>query len=131
MLPINLPVVKLSIDETTKQLIKEKKEIQISIDTSIFAEERWEINFPENAKKETVFAYIERVKESGLIEDKALILSHLKALYCFVEGSEIADFKSFCQLFDWSDEEILNKLIEKIKFAFNLVLSQSAANSKN
>jgi len=131
MLNTKLPIVKKSFDETTQKLNVVQEEIEVSVDTSLFAEERWEANFPINAKKETLFAYIERVKDTGLIESKANILSNLKALYCFLEGKDIADFKSFCQLFDLAEGEYLNKLIEKIKFIFELVLKSSTTNSKN
>ena len=129
MIKTKLPVIEKEIAEN-KLVIKEK-EIDVSIDTSLFAEERWEANFPHNAKNETLFAYIERVKNAGLLESKAHILSNLKALYCFMEGDAIADFKSFCQLFDLADGERLNKFVEKIKFVFNLVLSGSAVDQKN
>lgn len=131
MLNTKLPIVKKSFDETTQKLNVVQEEIEVSVDTSLFAEERWEANFPINAKKETLFAYIERIKDTGLIESKANILSNLKALYCFLEGKDIADFKSFCQLFDLAEGEYLNKLIEKIKFIFELVLKSSTTNSKN
>lgn len=131
MLNTKLPIVKKSFDETTQKLNVVQEEIEVSVDTSLFAEERWEANFPINAKKETLFAYIERVKDTGLIESKANILSNLKALYCFLEGKDIADFKSFCQLFDLAEGEYLNKLIEKIKFIFELVLKSSTTDSKN
>ena len=131
MLNTKLPIVKKSFDETTQKLNVVQEEIEVLVDTSLFAEERWEANFPINAKKETLFAYIERVKDTGLIESKANILSNLKALYCFLEGKDIADFKSFCQLFDLAEGEYLNKLIEKIKFIFELVLKSSTTNSKN
>lgn len=131
MLNTKLPIVKKSFDETTQKLNVVQEEIEVSVDTSLFAEERWEANFPINAKKETLFAYIERVKDAGLIESKANILSNLKALYCFLEGKDIADFKSFCQLFDLAEGEYLNKLIEKIKFIFELVLKSSTTDSKN
>lgn len=131
MLNTKLPIVKKSFDETTQKLNVVQEEIEVSVDTSLFAEERWEANFPINAKKETLFAYIERIKDTGLIESKVNILSNLKALYCFLEGKDIADFKSFCQLFDLAEGEYLNKLIEKIKFIFELVLKSSTTNSKN
>lgn len=130
MLKTKLPIITKSIDEKNKLTIIEDT-IDVSIDTSIFAEERWESNFPANAKKETLFAYIERVKNAGLIESKAHILSNLKALYCFLEGKDIADFKSFCQLFDLADTVYLNKLVDTMKNVFTLVLNSSAADQKN
>lgn len=131
MIATKLPIIEKSLDEKNNTILTNSRDIEVNVDTSLFAEERWEANFPINAQKETLFAYIERVKNAGLIESKAHILSNLKALYCFMEGKDIADFKSFCQLFDLADEDYLNKLIEKIKSIFNLVLQSSAANQKN
>lgn len=130
MIKTTLPVVEKQIDEEGKLAVN-KKNINVAIDTSLFAEERWEQNFPHNAKNETLFAYIERMKAAGTIENKAYILSNLKALYCFMEGSDIPDFKSFCQLFDLADGEYLNELIEKIKFVFEVVLNGSTGTAKN
>lgn len=70
------------------------------------------------------------MKAAGAIENKVYILSNLKALYCFMEGSDIPDFKSFCQLFDLADGEYLNELIEKIKFVFEVVLNGSTGTAK-
>ena len=130
MIKTTLPVVEKQIDAEGKLAVN-KKNISVAIDTSLFAEERWEQNFPHNAKNETLFAYIERKKAAGTVENKAYILSNLKALYCFMEGSDIPDFKSFCQLFDLADGEYLNELIEKIKFVFEVVLNGSTGTAKN
>ena len=130
MIKTTLPVVEKQIDAEGK-LVVSKKNINVAIDTSLFAEERWEQNFPHNAKNETLFAYIERMKAAGMIENKAYILSNLKALYCFMEGDAIPDFKSFCQMFDIADGEYLNELIEKIKFVFDVALTSSTATPKN
>ena len=131
MIKTKRPAVEKTIDEATNALIVKEKEIDVAIDTSLFAEERWEANFPHNAKNETLFAYIERVQKAGLLENKAHILSNLKALYCFMEGAEIADFKSFCQLFDLADGARLEKLVDKIKYVFGIVLNSSTVSGKN
>lgn len=131
MITTKLPIIDKQIDEKNNKILTSERDIDVTIDTSLFAEERWEANFPLNAKKETLFAYIERVKNAGLIEDKAHILSNLKAVYCFMEGKDIADFKSFCQLFDLADEKYISKLIDKIKYVFDIVLKSSAADPKN
>lgn len=131
MIKTTLPIFEKRVDESSKKIVTEEKEIKVAIDTSLFAEERWEANFPNNAKKETLFAYIERIKEAGLIDSRAHVLSNLKALYCFMEGEDIPDFKSFCQLFDLSDAEHMERLVNKIKFVFEIVIGSSTANSKN
>ena len=131
MIKTTLPTVKVDIDEDKGEKIIKENPITVWIDTSLFAEERWEANFPHNAKNEMLFAYIERVCASGEYKSKAAVMSNLKALYCFMEGADIPDFKSFAQLFDVSSEENLNKLIEKMEFVFNVVLKSSTASSKN
>lgn len=131
MITTKLPIIDKQIDEKNNKILTSERDIDVTIDTSLFAEERWEANFPLNAQKETLFAYIERVKNAELIESKAHILSNLKAVYCFMEGEDIADFKSFCQLFDLADEKYISKLIDKIKYVFDIVLKSSAANPKN
>lgn len=128
MIRTTLPIVEKAIEND--KLVATKKSIDIKIDTSIFAEERWESNFPQNASRETLFAYVERIKTDGL-NDKAHILSNLKALYCFIEGDAIPDFKSFCQMFDIADGEYLNELTNKMRVVFDIALNGSAVTQKN
>nr|DAI65387.1 MAG TPA: hypothetical protein [Caudoviricetes sp.] len=128
MIKTTLPIVEKAIEND--KLVTVKKTIDVKIDTSIFAEERWESNFPQNASRETLFAYVERIKTDGL-NDKAHILSNLKALYCFIEGDAIPDFKSFCQMFDIADGEYLNELTNKMRVVFDIALNGSAVTQKN
>ncbi|HCH74816.1 MAG TPA: hypothetical protein DEV87_06525 [Clostridiales bacterium] len=128
MIKTTLPIVEKEIEND--KLVATKKSIDVKIDTSIFAEERWESNFPQNASRETLFAYVERIKTDGL-NDKAHILSNLKALYCFIEGDAIPDFKSFCQMFDIADGEYLNELTSKMRVVFDIALNGSAVTQKN
>lgn len=128
MIKTTLPIVEKAIEND--KLVTAKKSIDVKIDTSIFAEERWESNFPQNARRETLFAYVERIKTDGL-NDKAHILSNLKALYCFIEGDAIPDFKSFCQMFDIADGEYLNELTNKMRVVFDIALNGSAVTQKN
>ena len=131
MRPTPLPVLETELDETAGKLIKKPRDIKVKIDTSLFAEERWEKNFPAQAKTETLFNYVERVQAKGITNtDTATVLSNLKALYCFMEGDDIADFKSFLQLFNLADVNHLQKLVDKIKFVFEIAL-QSAVDTKN
>ena len=128
MIKTTLPIVEKAIEND--KLVATKKSIDVKIDTSIFAEERWESNFPQNASRETLFAYVERIKTDGL-NDKAHILSNLKALYCFIEGDAIPDFKSFCQMFDIADGEYLNELTSKMRVVFDIALNGSVVTQKN
>lgn len=130
MIKTKLPVQEKEINEQNK-LVTTKRQIDVEIDTSLFAEERWEQNFPHNAKNETLFAYVERIRKVGLMESKAHILSNLKALYCFLESKELPDFKSFLKLFDLADAEYLTRLVDKIKFVFEIALQTATADEKN
>ena len=113
MITTKLPTIKKHIDDATNQLVVEKGEITVGIDTSLFAEERWERFFPHNAKNETLFAYVERIQNAGVV------------------GDEIPDFKSFLQMFDLADTEYLKALSNKIKFVFEIALKTATANAKN
>ena len=70
------------------------------------------------------------MRDEGKI-DAVHVLSHLKALYCFLEGDDIADFKSFCQLFNTVDGKRLALLVEKIKAVFEIILDSATTDSKN
>ena len=50
MITTKLPTIKKHIDDATNQLVVEKGEITVGIDTSLFAEERWERFFPHKTK---------------------------------------------------------------------------------
>ena len=128
MIRTTLPIQIKTLDNGLLNVKQE--DILVAIDTSIFAEQRWEANFPTNATKETLFSYIERLVKNQAI-DTAYILSMLKAVYCFLEGEAIRDFKAFCQMFDFTDEKYLEELVSKIKDIFNLVLSRSTVKPKN
>ena len=129
MVKTKLPV-QVKVDDGKGNIVTTAREIDVAVDTSIFAEQRWEANFPAQAKNETLFAYIERVQENKLV-GKAHILSNLKAIFCFLESDEIADFKSFCQLFAITDTKRLARLVEKIKGVFEIIIDSATTDSKN
>ena len=64
MIATKLPVINKVYDAETKTVKTTRKELAIKVDTSVYAEERWEANFPANAERETLFAYIERIVET-------------------------------------------------------------------
>ena len=84
MVKTKLTTVEKTLDEASNSLVIKEKDITVTVDTSIFAEERWETNFPHNAIKETLFSYIERITKNKQVDSQSHILSNLKALYCFV-----------------------------------------------
>lgn len=139
MIKTTLPIIeKTLVKETTPDGEKEQikiteRDIVITLDTSVYAEERWEQNFPHNAEKETLFAYVARVQKSkqDKATDTANVLSNLKAIYCFIESDEVATFKEFCRLFDLSDARHTEKVVNKIVYIFELVSEGGTASPKN
>lgn len=129
MINTTLPVFETELDEKTGELIRKTRDIKVQIEVSLFAEKRWEENFPANAKNETLFAYVERVGEKD-VKNPAYLMSHLKAVYCFIVSDEIADFGAFLRLFDVSGGDCLTRLLDKIKFVFEVAL-KAAASAKN
>ena len=69
MIKTTLPTFETSLDEKTKKLVTVEKEIVVTIDTSLFAEQRWEANFPHNAKNETLFPRT----QTGAAQSRAVI----------------------------------------------------------
>lgn len=86
MIKTTLPVVEKQINAEGKLAVN-KKNINVAIDTSLFAEERWEQNFPHNAKNETLFAYIERTKAAGTIETRRISFPTLKPFIALWKGA--------------------------------------------
>ncbi len=130
MLKTTLPKYSSSIDESRNEIVTTKVYISVTIDTSIFAQQRWEANFPVQAATETLFAYIERIQTNEVL-DIATAISQLKALYCLLEADEISTFKSFLQMFDLSNAKCFEELTDRIRYVFNLVLNSASASPKN
>jgi hypothetical protein len=119
MITIELPVIEQKIEEG--KLIETKTKLKAYIDTSIYSQTRWEINFPKEAEKEGLFDYIERIKEYKQV-DIAKTISLLKAIYCFMEIDK--SFKDFLKLFNVSDNTL--PLINALKDTFEIILNSSA-----
>ena len=131
-------MIKVKIPFNDREIIDGKiknnpGEIVAHIDTTVFAEERWQKNFPENAARETLFAYVERMEKQNKTQpkDMVMIISNLKALYCFLKSDDLPTFKTFVELFDISDQVTLEKQVKIIKEAFEIVLHSSAISQKN
>jgi hypothetical protein len=131
MIKAKLPTWEKSLNEDETKVIVKDKDILIIINTSIEAEKKWETEFKENAKAETLFAYISRIVEKDKKDIMANSLSALKALYCLIESDDVTTFKQFCSLFDFSEKERFTKLIDKMTNVFNLALNSSTADEKN
>lgn len=120
---IKLPVVKDGI----------KRYIDAQIDTSLYAEMKWEAEFPMLAAKESVMQYTARISNifRSSAADAAVVLAGLKALYCFLDGAELPDFKSFVKMLSAENAETTKELIEILRLALEKIPIASAGNSKN
>lgn len=119
---IEIPTLREEIREG--ELVREEKTILLDIDTSVYSEERWEQNFPLMAQHEGLFQYIERVSEIQT-SDRVRVVAMLKALYCFVESSEIPTYKAFAQMFSLSATDYTERLINKLLETFRLITGSS------
>lgn len=117
MINTTLPVFETTLDETKGELIHKTRDIKVQIDVSLFAEKRWEENFPANAKNETLFAYVERIGDKGA-KNPAYLMSNLKAVYCFIVSDEIADFGAFFAPFRYIGRRVLDAAFRQDKVCF-------------
>ena len=95
------------------------------IDTSVYAEERWEQNFPKLAEKESLFQYVDRVKGDSTT-DRVRLTAMLKAVYCFIESDAVPTYKDFAKLFSLSDSAYTEELISKLITAFKAITGSSS-----
>ena len=124
---IRLPLLRQEIVNNT--IVSQEEILEVELDTSVYSEERWEQNFPELAKREGLFQYIERIHEAtknGEVDKRVSVISMLKAIYCFLEFEGYMDYKSFCKMFNLAQTEYTTKLIEELKRAFKLILGSSS-----
>lgn len=119
-----IPTRQKIYDEEADSLITKEGELFLDLDTSLFAEERWERNFPEMAKKYKLFDYIQYISNAK-VDNNTFNISLLKVIYCFFESDDVSDFKSFIRLFDFADTDYTQKVIDKIAKMLNLIISSS------
>lgn len=121
MIEIKLPVIKKELKNDEIIITREDK--KFGIDTSIVAQERFEINFPELAKNYDLFDFIEKLeitKDAKL----AVSISRLKVIFCLIETD--MTFKQFLQLFDFSVPDYTEELVNKLKNILELALKSSS-----
>lgn len=122
-----LPIIKQEFDESTESVKTIHGTIEADIDTSVYSEERWERFFPEQAQREGLFQYVERITSgSQSLGERAYVASMLKAIFCFIESDEIPTYKDFAQLFILSDAEYVNNLITQLVKLFRAIIGDSA-----
>ena len=122
---ITLPILKQ--DFVDGEVVTTETERSFVVDTSVYSEERWEMNFPALAQKESLFQYIERIENAESTLKRSRIISLLKAVYCFIEPtSGEMSYKEFAQLFSVSDVGYTERLVDTLTSAFNAILNSSA-----
>lgn len=123
---IELPILEQKMENGV--VVAKERTAVFDIDTSVYSEERWEQNFPALAEKEGLFQYIERVQDNS-VTDRVRVSCMLKAIYCFIESSEIPTYKHFAQMINLSTPEYTMRMLESLKAAFNAILN--GASTKN
>ena len=122
-----LRTMKKIYNEDTDSVEVKHGTIDCTLDTSLYAEQRWEKYFPDEASKSKLFDYVERLLNAkGEVSARVYSLSMLKAVYCFIESDDLPEFKEFAQLFDMSDEQFAIETIKKLQHMFEIALSSSA-----
>jgi hypothetical protein len=124
--------VKIKLPIVTKDELKDGKRVfeyeerEVVFNNTISCQMRWESCFPELAKRESVIDYAARVRE---LEGRSVgvLISEMKVVYCFLELD--MPFTEFIKLFDFSQKEYVEKLIAKIKEAFDVIFD--TASEKN
>lgn len=120
---IELPILEQKMENGA--IVTSERSAIFDIDTSVYSEERWEQNFPSLAEKEGLFQYIERVRENS-VTDRVRVSCMLKAIYCFIESSEIPTYKHFAQMISLSTPEYTVRMLDALKSAFNAILNGSS-----
>lgn len=120
---IELPTLKQEM--VGEEVVTTESTAVFDLDTSVYSEERWEQNFPRLAQHEGLFQYIERVQKDSQTE-KVRVIAMLKAIYCFIESNTVPTYKDFAKMFNLAVPEYTDKLINKLKIAFKLVLGGSS-----
>ena len=119
---VKLPLVVKNEISQGKRIFK-TEERDFEIDMSLGCQMRWEATFPELAAKESFVDYAARTKEMQS-KNAAVILAKMKAVYCFFD-TELS-FTGFIKMFDFSQPEFTNALIERLNEVFEIVLNSSA-----
>ena len=124
---VTLPTLKKEYDSGTDSVKVVRGSIQCTIDTSVYAETRWEQAFPETAKRYKLFDYIDMLQNTkGSVDGRVYVAAMLKAVFCFMEFDELTSYKEFVQMFDLAQEDFCVELIQKIRHLFDLAINGSA-----
>lgn len=119
---VKLPFITKDQMENGRRVL-EYTDKEISVDSTLHSQMRWEARFPELAEHESIVDYITRIKEVDGTSI-AVIISKMKVIYCFLD-TELT-FEQFLKMFDYSQKEYVKKLIERLKEAFEAIFDAAA-----
>ena len=119
---VKLPIVTQNEIVDGKHIFK-TGEREFEMDMSLGCQMRWETKFPELAAKENFVDYAVRTKEFES-QNAAMILSKMKAIYCFFETD--LSFVQFLKLFDFTKLSFTEELVKRLDEIFEIVLSSSS-----
>lgn len=120
---IKLPILQQSFEDGTLLSVEHLE--TFNIDTSVYSEERWEQHFPELAKNESLFQYVERIQKDSITE-RVKVICMLKAIYCFIESDSIPTYKSFAQMINLATSEYTTRMLKALREAFDAILNSSS-----
>lgn len=128
MIKFTLPVLEQEL--VGKQLVSTTKDMICYLDISATAQEVWEREFPNQAKSEALFDYIERIKsESNENKSVALTISALKAIYCMIKFEKPMSKDEFLSLFSFTNPDYFNNLVQKLQNVFEAVYPEASKNA--
>lgn len=124
-----LPLLEEEFNIETKEVKSTKTYLDCEFDFSIDAQQRWEENFPEQAKLYDVFDFVERMKNVE-VKDVASAGIALKIIYCFLIFKDHITFREFTRMFDSTNEEYFNELKGILNDVLTYIFSRSDSKKK-
>ena len=115
-----LPIQKKEIENDKLKVVKD--ELELDLDLTLRSQMRFEIKFPELAQKEDLVSYTDRIRQYSFSVGK--VLSILKAVYCWFDTD--IPFIDFIGLFDFTDQEYVEKLLNVFDKIFKIIFESSA-----
>lgn len=124
MIKIKLPILNQEVKDG--KFISEKSEINCFLDVSALSQEIWEREFPQQAQKEALFDYMDRVIKQPDNLTKAI--SIIKILYCFIHFEKPTTKDEWLRMFNLLDADYIKELIDTISNVFKLIYPEDRKN---
>ena len=126
--------MKVTLPVKTKDEIKDGKRIlaysekEFELDLSLNCQMRWESRFAEQAAREDLVSYSQRIK-AALEQNKdnltaSFVISIFKAIYCYFDTD--LTFSQFLKLFDFTSVDYTKRLVDKLKEVFQIIYDEAS-----